>query len=192
MDFQTGFTDPASGVGAEMPKELAATAELIELCTRFDVPVMFTAVAFQPFDQSKWLRKMPGLHALREGGRWCQLDARLPLCPDAPVWIKRAPSAFFGTPLQPHLRALGIDTLIVTGSVTSGCILATVIDAASLGYHVIVPLECVTDRSPVAHLANLVDIDTKYGDVVELDEVTSHLIEAAASGNRVRPAHASR
>lgn len=80
---------------------------------------------------------------------------------------KVAPSAFFGTPLMAHLHALDVDTLIVTGESTSGCVRATVVDAASFRFRVLVPEDCVYDRHQASHAINLFDIDRKYGDVVD-------------------------
>jgi maleamate amidohydrolase len=91
------------------------------------------------------------------------------------VVTKSKPSAFFGTPLASMLVYLGVDTLVVTGMVTSGCVRATVIDAFSHNYRVIVPLECVADRSPTSHQVNLFDIDMKYADVLPLADVLAHL-----------------
>jgi maleamate amidohydrolase len=96
------------------------------------------------------------------------------------VWIKRASSAFFGTPIIPFLTAAGVDTLIVTGCVTSGCIRATAVDAVSFGYRTIVPAECVGDRAEGPHQSNLFDIDVKYADVEPLFNVLRHI--AALSG----------
>jgi len=92
------------------------------------------------------------------------------------VITKTKPSAFFGTPLASILTYLGIDTIVLGGMVTSGCVRATVIDAFSHNYRVIVPLECVADRSPTSHEVNLFDIDMKYADVLPLAEVLAHLV----------------
>lgn len=80
---------------------------------------------------------------------------------------KTAPSAFFGTPLMAHLHALQVDTLIVTGESTSGCVRATVVDAASYRFRVLVPEDCVYDRHEASHAINLFDMDRKYADVVD-------------------------
>jgi len=88
---------------------------------------------------------------------------------------KRYASAFFGTHLASMLTAGGIDTLLVTGCTTSGCVRATVVDALQHGFRAIVPRECVGDRAPAQHEANLVDIDGKYGDVVGLQAVIDYL-----------------
>jgi maleamate amidohydrolase len=100
------------------------------------------------------------------------------------VWVKRASSAFFGTPLIPFLTAARVDTLIITGCVTSGCVRATTIDAVSWGYRTIVPHECVGDRAQGPHDWNLFDIDSKYADVISLSEVLDQL--AAVNGKVVK------
>ncbi|MEM4092557.1 MAG: isochorismatase family protein [Conexivisphaerales archaeon] len=84
---------------------------------------------------------------------------------------KAKPSAFFGTQVLSILQFLGVDTLIVTGMVTSGCVRATVVDAFSYNYRVIIPQECVADRSQISHQVSLFDMDTKYADVLKLEEV---------------------
>jgi nicotinamidase-related amidase len=90
---------------------------------------------------------------------------------------KYHPSAFFGTPLASHLVNQGVDSLVVTGCTTSGCVRGTVVDAFSLNYRVVVPEECVYDRSSVSHAVNLFDIASKYADVVTSAEIPS-LLEA--------------
>ena len=89
-------------------------------------------------------------------------------------------SAFFGTSLASLLAAAGCDTVIVTGASTSGCVRATALDALQHGYRVVVPREAVGDRNPAAHEANLYDIDTKYGDVVSLEETLAYVEGLAA------------
>jgi maleamate amidohydrolase len=91
------------------------------------------------------------------------------------VLTKLFASAFFGTPLATLLASAGCDSVIVTGASTSGCIRATVVDGLQHGYRVVVPREAVGDRNPAAHEANLYDIDTKYGDVVSLEDVLAFL-----------------
>jgi maleamate amidohydrolase len=91
------------------------------------------------------------------------------------VIVKSAPSAFFGTDLAAYLIYGGIDTLIVTGTVTSSCVRATVLDAFSYNFRVIVPVECVCDRSMVAHKVSLFDIHMKYGDVIPVSDALAYL-----------------
>jgi maleamate amidohydrolase len=182
VDLQHGFTDPASPVGDDLRAVVAATADLLEVARRRRLPIAFTVVGFHPShrDGATWLRKMPGLGALIEGSHWCEIDEGVQPREDEPVWTKRASSAFFGTPLHTFLVVAGVDTLIVTGCVTSGCVRATVVDAVSFGYRVIVPAECVGDRAEGPHAWNLFDIDSKYADVEPLERVVA-LIEPAAT-----------
>jgi maleamate amidohydrolase len=182
VDFQQGFTDPASPVGGDLSEPIAATKKVLDEARRLGLPVAFTAVGFTPTacDGRTWLRKMPGLKVLVEGSRWCEIDERVAPREGEPVWVKRAPSAFFGTPIIPFLTAAQADTLIVTGCVTSGCIRATTVDAASYGYRTIVPRECVGDRAEPPHLANLFDIDAKYADVEPLATVLDQMTKTTA------------
>jgi len=186
VDLQNGFTDPASPVGDNLDDVTAATARLLEVARGCELPVAFTAVGFHEShrDGETWLRKMPGLANLVEGTRWCEIDERVKPATGEPVWTKRGSSAFFGTPLQTFLVAARVDTLIVAGCVTSGCVRATVVDAVSLGYRTIVPEECVGDRAAGPHAWNLFDIDAKYADVEPLARVLDELEARTATHAR--------
>ena len=188
VDLQNGFTDPASQVGGNLDDVVAATGRLLGVARAAGLPVAFTAVGFDRSgrDGATWLRKMPGLSLLVEGTPWCEIDERVKPEPGEPVWTKRASSAFFGTPLQTFLVAARVDTLVVAGCVTSGCVRATVIDAVSLGYRTIVPEECVGDRATGPHRWNLFDIDAKYADVEPLasviDEIEARALTVVGAG----------
>jgi maleamate amidohydrolase len=91
------------------------------------------------------------------------------------VITKQRASAFYGTPLPAHLTQLGIQTLIICGESTSGCVRASAVDAYSHSYHVVLVEECCFDRSPLSHKVNLFDLHHKYADVMHVDEVTAHL-----------------
>jgi nicotinamidase-related amidase len=139
--------------------------------------VYFTTTVYESdlLDAGLFLRKVPSLATLVRGSRWTEIDPRLKRQPSEPVIEKRYASAFFGTHLASTLTASGIDTLIIAGCTTSGCVRATVVDALQHGFRAIVPRECVGDRAPGQHEANLVDIDGKYGDVVDAPAVLSYL-----------------
>jgi maleamate amidohydrolase len=109
------------------------------------------------------------------GEKLAQIDPIVAPLPDEVVLVKQYPSPFFGTPLAPMLAAMGVDTLILAGCSTSGCVRAGALDGVQHGYRVIVPQECVGDRHDGPHDANLFDINAKYGDVVRRDEVVSYL-----------------
>lgn len=183
VDLQNGFTDPGCTVGGDLDEVLAATAVLLAEAREAGLPIAFTAVGFHAAERetSTWLRKMPGLAVLEEGSHWCAIDPRVAPGPGEPVYVKRASSAFFGTPLLPFLTTHGVDTVLVVGCATSGCVRATTIDAVSWGLRSIVPAECVGDRAEVPHATNLFDIDAKYADVVPLAEVIA-AIRAVTAG----------
>jgi nicotinamidase-related amidase len=95
------------------------------------------------------------------------------------VITKQRASAFYGTPLMAHLTQLGVQTVIVCGESTSGCVRASAVDAYSNGFHVVLVEECCFDRSLLSHKVNLFDLHHKYADVMHVDEVVAHLAKAA-------------
>jgi len=105
----------------------------------------------------------------------CDIDERLKPKDGEFVIYKENASAFFGTHLSSHLIDKGVDTLIVTGCSTSACVRATVTDARAYRFKAIVPRACVQDRAAEAHEWNLFDMDAKFGDVLDLDEVLDYL-----------------
>jgi len=106
--------------------------------------------------------------------------------PNDVIITKQRASAFFGTPLVAHLTQLGVQTLIICGESTSGCVRATAVDAYSHGYHVVLAEECCFDRSLLSHKVNLFDLHHKYCDVMHVEEVVAHL--AGLAGQAVRKA----
>lgn len=177
VDFIVGFTDLESPLASALDSQIEATKTLLDLARSRSLPVYFTTTAYEPglTDAGLFITKIPSLEILVRGSRWVELDPRLERRPSEPIIEKRYASAFFGTSLASTLTANNLDTLIVTGCTTSGCVRATVVDALQHGFRAIVPTECVGDRSPEQHAANLIDIDGKYGDVIELAEVIAIL-----------------
>jgi len=104
--------------------------------------------------------------------------------PGDPIIRKMRASAFFGTPLVAHLTQLGVQSIIMIGESTSGCVRASAVDAYSHGYHVTLVEECCFDRSLLSHKVNLFDLHHKYGDVMHIDDVLSHLESKAAVAAR--------
>lgn len=177
IDFIVGFTNSESPLGSDLDSELGATSELLDVARDRGVPIFFTTTVYQPdlVDAGLFLRKVPSLEILQRGSVWVAVDPRLGPRDSESVVEKRYASAFFGTHLASTLTAAGIDTVVVTGCTTSGCVRATVVDALQHGFRAIVPSECVGDRARAQHEANLVDIDGKYGDVVDLPTVIDYL-----------------
>lgn len=177
VDLQYGFTDPAAPLGGNLDEVIDATQSLLTVARRNAFPVAFTAVAFHEtqLESTTWLRKMPGLRSLITGTRMCEIDGRVEPITDEPVFEKQAASAFFGTSLVSYLVGAGVDTVVVSGCVTSGCVRASVVDAISWGFRTIVPEECVGDRAAGPHTWSLFDMDSKYGDVEPLEDVIASL-----------------
>jgi N-formylmaleamate deformylase len=183
VDFSNGFTDPACALGCDLTKPVLATKELLDVSRANAVPVLFTTIAFDlPAEAGNvWLQKAPSLAELALNGVWVEIDARLERRPEEPVIVKKGQSAFFGTNLASQLVALGVDTVVLCGASTSGCIRATAIDLVQYGWPAIVPRECVGDRALEPHEANLFDINAKLADVVPFEDALAYL----ASGARV-------
>ena len=177
VDFSCGFTDPACALGSDLTAEVEATRRLLDRARERGLPVIFTTVAYDESlsDAGIWPRKMPGLAALKFGTRWVELDERLERRDDEPVVVKKGASAFFGTALTALLAARGVDSVILCGASTSGCVRATAVDLLQHGYAAIVPRECVGDRERAPHDATLYDIQAKYGEVVTLDDLLAGL-----------------
>ncbi len=180
VDVNVGFTDPESPLACGLDGVVVAIQRLLGEARAAGLPVVYTTVSYDEGDRlaaAAFIDKIPALLTLEAGSRWVEIDPRIAPLPDEPVLNKLFASAFFGTPLSNLLTAAGCDGVIVTGASTSGCVRATVV-----GFRPVVPREAVGDRNPAAHEANLYDIDTKYGDVVSLDEVIAHL-EASAGAH---------
>lgn len=126
----------------------------------------------------------------RRRRRYDIVDQLAPL-PGEPVLRKAAPSAFWGTPLAGHLNGLGIDTLVIAGESTSGCVRATVIDGRSYRYNILVAEECVFDRHQASHAINLFDMDQKYADVVSLEQAIEYLRKGRRDGETAVEADAA-
>jgi maleamate amidohydrolase len=177
VDFITGFTDLRSPLAGDLDTQLAATNALLEPARAAGIPVIFSTVAYDAELQEAgiWVRKIPANSWLVEGSEWVEVDARLNQRPNETTLVKKYASCFFGTDLAARLISRRVDTLIITGCTTSGCVRATAVDACSYGFHTIVVEEAVGDRAALPHAASLFDIDAKYGDVVGLEETLSYL-----------------
>jgi nicotinamidase-related amidase len=191
VDFINGFTDPKSPLGGNFASELNATRQLQEAFRRAGLPIAYTTIGYAPDlrDGGLFVKKVPSLAILQRGSPLTQQDARLAPRPAERIFEKQYASAFFGTDLNSHLCALGIDTVVMAGCTTSGCIRASAIDSLQNGYHTIVVREAVGDRAAGPHEANLFDIDAKYADVVSLWDALDYLRSVAAGEGFAARAH---
>ena len=177
VDFNRGSCDPECTHGMDLDAEVKATKRLLDVARAKGIPVIFTTNAYDPTlcDAGIWLEKIPALRAFTLGSREAEIDPRLERRPDEPLVVKKGVSPFFGTNLATLLTSRGVDTAILTGSTTSGCIRAAAIDLVQYGYPTLVPREGVGDRASGPHEANLFDIQSKYADVVSLEEALAYL-----------------
>ncbi|RJE79666.1 isochorismatase family protein [Paracoccus sp. JM45] len=173
VDFTYGFTDTQYPTAADMAAPITATRRLTDAARSAGYPVIYTTIAFHPSEVTMlpWLKKATGMAALVEGSRLVQIDHATGIQPDDPVVTKKGASAFFGSSLASMLASAGVDTVVVTGATTSGCVRATVVDAVQSGFNVLVPEDCCADRAKAPHDANLYDMAQKYADVTDSTEM---------------------
>jgi maleamate amidohydrolase len=172
VDFQVGFADPEVFGGGNMMEAIAATAPLLKEMRSLDLPVAYTRAVFADdgSDAGVFGMKVPGLKRLTDDAEISQIVPQL--APEAGEYVvrKTGPSAFFGTSLSTWLNAKGVDSLLVTGATTSGCVRASVIDAISYSYRTTVVTDCCGDRALDPHEANLFDMGQKYADLLTAKE----------------------
>lgn len=181
VDFMQGYTTLGSPLFAQgVVDAIANMPPLLNTARRTGTPVIHTNILYHAPDQIDggiWVKKAPVMRAMVAGNPYAEFCPEVMPNDDELVMTKQYASAFFGTSLAATLVAMGIDTLIITGCSTSGCIRATAVDGLQHGFRVMVVRDCVGDRHPAPHEANLFDIDSKYGDVVGLDETLGYLMK---------------
>jgi nicotinamidase-related amidase len=178
IDFMNGFTDASMPLGANLDREIEATRQVLAAARQSSTPIYYTVVYYEEQDYADagvWILKQRGIRSLGAGTPAVELDQRLERRPDEAIILKKYASGFFGTDLIARLNARRIDTLVITGCTTSGCVRATAVDALQLGLRPVVVREAVGDRAEAAHRQSLFDLEQKYADVVGVDEVVEYL-----------------
>jgi maleamate amidohydrolase len=177
IDFINAFADAEQFGGGNIQSAIDHTEELLALARHYEMPVVFTSQthADDGTEDGLFHNKAPGLSTLVPGSHAVQMVDQLKPRRGERVIHKHYPSGFFGTDLASWLQVRGVDTAIVTGCTTSGCVRATVLDAMCHGFRPIVPKECVGDRAIGPHEANLFDMEQKYADVLSLEDVKTEL-----------------
>jgi maleamate amidohydrolase len=173
VDFVNGFVDPEILGGGNIADAVTATRPLLEFFRAARLPVIFTRIVYADdgSDAGVWCQKVPRLKDLTENAHASQVVAALAPRSGELVIRKTQASAFFGTHLGGKLIAAGVDSIVVAGCTTSGCIRASVIDAMSMNYRVTVAVDCVGDRAIGPHNANLFDMGQKYADLLSAGEI---------------------
>ena len=180
VDMAAGWTMSESLVGSDLEAALEGVLRILQAARATDpkIPIIFTTTAYDPHLNDvteSYLKVGPAFRKFVLGSKWVQLEPRLNRQENEPLLVKKVSSAFFATNLLAMLVSRNIDTLVITGCSTSGCVRATAGDACNYGFNAIVPFEAVGDRNPEAAKWALIDIDDEFGDVVRLDETLSYL-----------------
>lgn len=183
IDFQQAYTRPdlfPKTAYVTDPRQIAYVNELADLARSANMPVIWTRVAYKADagDAGVWGTRTntpDSLQNIKAGSDRHAFDPRCTIGVDDLVFDKRMPSAFFETPLASYLVWHKVDTVILTGGSTSGCVRATAVDSLSHGYRTIVPEQCVADKHESYHFANLTDMQLKYADVVDVAEARDWL-----------------
>lgn len=177
IDWSKAFTGiGVSPLAFDQADEIANAKPLLDLFRRKCLPVIFSTVIYSDdlSDGGLFMKKVTGNRYLT-AGPGAEVDDRIKPLKSEYLLIKKYPSCFFGTTLSSILLTKGVDTTILTGCSTSGCVRATCVDSMCSGFHTIIPKECVADRHPDAHNQSLFDMDAKYADVMPVSEVIDYI-----------------
>jgi maleamate amidohydrolase len=182
VDFVVGFADPMLFGGGNIPTAISNTAQLLALARRRVWPVAHTRIVFSEaaLESDVFCLKVPTLRVLTESAAAGQFVPELQPVAGELVVRKAAPSAFFETNLRSWLTQKAVQTLLISGATTSGCVRASVVDAMSCGFRPIVMSDCVGDRAREPHDASLFDMQQKYADLLSLSELLEGLDRPAA------------
>lgn len=179
VDFVQAYLEPGSPLYAGVEPARAAAVDLLATAREVVIPIVHTNVLYQPGgrDGGVFFRKVPALACFERGAHpeLAAFGAGLEPRAGETVITKQYASAFFATSLAPTLTAAGVDTLLIAGVTTSGCVRASAVDACQHGFIPLVVREAVGDRASGPHEANLFDLQAKYAEVVSLDEAKRYL-----------------
>ena len=178
VDFAYGWTDEAyAGGTARLDRPVEATRQLLEVARTKKIPIIYTTSPYRPEsgDQPFKSAADPSVEYRAWDPRACEIDERVAPGGSDYVIEKESASAFSGTHLAGYLVQQGVDTVLIAGCSTSACIRATATDAKSLRFRPVIVQECVGDRSAVAHVFTLFDIQARFSDVCALAETIEYL-----------------
>jgi maleamate amidohydrolase len=183
VDFVNGFADPEHFGGGNIGPAIDRTVELLDLARALTLPIAHTRVVYAEdgSDAGAFAKKAPNLLKLTENSPLSQIVPQLQPRPGELIVKKRHASAFFGTDFGAWLAWHRVDTLLVTGCTTSGCVRATAVDGSAHNFRTIVVTDCVGDRAIAPHEANLFDLGQKYADLMTLADLRARLMSNQAA-----------
>ena len=173
IDMCRGITERGYPLSISMDQEIKSITQLLVGFREIHAPIIYTSVGYAPdgSDGAYFIKKVPHLSQMVTGDPMTFIDPRIGPRESELVIEKQFPSAFAGTAVQAILSSQSVDTLIVVGNSTSGCVRATVVDGISLGFRVVVARDAVADRAPLSHDVSLFDMASKYCDVEETQHI---------------------
>ncbi len=176
VDMTYAFVDERFPLGSPTgPAAAEAIKSLLKVARSKKVPIVYSTGAHREKEAERGRRKSRRSHPLDRAPEAHTVWPEIAPEADDVVIVKHKPSVFFSTPLQSYLTFWNVDTTIITGMVTSGCVRATVVDAFSYNYHVLIPEECLADRGDVSHRISMFDMQMKYANVLPLAQVEDYL-----------------
>ena len=172
VDMCKGFIDPSSPLGFDCPQLIASNIKLVKKFRKNKLPTIFTTTIYRDEKEAKIFRKkLPALNILQPNSSEVSFLDELSPRNERELIEKKFASAFFETNLSDLLKKLHVDSTIITGVTTSGCVRATALDSLQNNFLTVVVEDCVGDRNPDAHIANLYDLNAKYADVIHSSNI---------------------
>ncbi|MES2106039.1 MAG: N-carbamoylsarcosine amidohydrolase [Pseudomonadota bacterium] len=177
VDFVNGFANPDVFGGGNIAEAISNTVPLLQAARERKWAIAHSRIVFEDndADHNIFTIKVPGMLTLKEHDQNSAIVAELAPADGELVVRKKVPSAFFATSLTAWLTQRGVQTLVVAGCVTSGCVRASVVDAMSWGFRPVVAADCVGDRAIAPHEASLFDMEQKYAAVMDRDQLLAEL-----------------
>jgi maleamate amidohydrolase len=177
VDLSNGFSDPASPLGGDFDSQIFQINGLLETFRAKKLPIYFTSVVYHDeIIGSVFRRRLPDLNILQTSSEWVKINTKINKKPDELIIEKQWPSAFFKTELSEQLEKKAVDSIVVVGLTTSGCVRATVVDGLQHNYPVFVVPEACGDRNLSAHHASLHDMHAKYAVVIPAKELCAQIL----------------
>ena len=172
VDMCRGFIDPSSPLGFKCDELIQANIILVNKFREMNLPVIFTTTIYRDISEASVFRsKIPALNILKPDSEETSFLAELSPDSEDILIEKKFASSFFGTNLADDLRRMNVDSVVISGVTTSGCVRATALDSLQKNFLTIVAKDCVGDRDLNAHRANLFDLQSKYADVVHSEQI---------------------
>jgi len=177
VDLSNGFSMPSSPLGGDFDSQISHINGLLEAFRAKKLPVYYTSVVYHDeTTASVFRRRLPDLNILHTSSEWVKINSKINKAPDELIIEKQWPSAFFKTQLAAQLEKNAVDSIVVVGLTTSGCVRATVVDGLQHNYPVFVVPEACGDRNLSAHHASLHDMHAKYAVVIPAKEMSSQIL----------------